>query len=117
MFYPSILYIKIIFNTHENNILSQIPANIQTPNSMALPPTNQQPPLLPPPTTHQPPQTTPTITKSSNKFQIQKPQQNFKKIKINKKQTQNLQQNPNPTGQSMTKLNQPSAARLVTAPG
>ena len=61
--------------------------------------------------------TTTTITRSSNKFQIQKPQQNFKKIKINKKQTQNLQQNPNPTGQSMTKLNQPSAARLVTAPG
>ena len=36
MFYPSILYIKIIFTTHENNILSQIPANIQTPNSMAV---------------------------------------------------------------------------------
>ena len=36
MFYLSILYIKIIFTTHENNILSQIPANIQTPNSMAV---------------------------------------------------------------------------------
>ena len=76
MFYPSILYIKIIFTTHENNILSKIPANIQTPNSMAVATTNQQPPP-----THQPPQTTPTITESSNKFQIQKPQQKKKKKK------------------------------------
>ena len=74
------------------------------------PPKNQQPlpqqqPLLQPP-----PQTTTIITGSSNKFQIQKPQQN-KKIK--NKKTQNLQQNPNPTDQSMTKLNQPSATRVV----
>ena len=39
---------------------------------------------------------------------------NLKKKKNKKKnQTQNLQQNPNPTNQSMTKLNQPSAARAV----
>ena len=30
-----------------------------------------------------------------------------------KKKTQNLQQNPNPIDQLMTKLNQPSAARTV----
>ena len=70
------------------------------------PPKNQQPlpqqqPLLQPP-----PQTTTTITGSSNKFQIQKPQKK-------KKMTQNLQQNPNLTDQSMTKLNQPSVARAV----
>ena len=46
-------------------------------------------------------------TGSSNKFQIQKPQPK------KKKKTQNLQQNPNPIDQSMTKLNQPSAARAV----
>ena len=62
------------------------------------PPKNQQSPLQPPP------QTTTTITGSSNKFQIQKPQPK-------KKKTQNLQQNLNPTNQSMTKLNQPSVAR------
>ena len=58
------------------------------------PPKNQQPQLQPPP------QTTTTITRSSNKFQIQKPQPKKKK-----KKTQNLQQNPNPTDQSTTKLN------------
>ena len=71
------------------------------------PPKNQQPPLQPPP------QTTSTITGSSNKFQIQKPHQNKIKLKIKKKKNQNLQQNPNPTDQSMTKLNQPLAARAV----
>ena len=40
---------------------------------------------------------------------IQKPQQSYKKII--KKKPQNLQQNRNPTDQSMTKLNQPLAAR------
>ena len=52
------------------------------PTQWQLPPTNQQPPLQPPPT-HQPPQTTPTITESSNKFQIQKPQQKKKKKPTN----------------------------------
>ena len=48
------------------------------------PPKNQQPPLQPPPQQQPPPQTTATITRSSNKFQIQKPQ---KKKKISKSST------------------------------
>ena len=71
------------------------------------PPKNQQPPLQPLPQQQPPPQTTSTITGSSNKFQIQKPQK--------KKKTQNLQQNSNPTDQSMKKLNQPSAVRSAKA--
>ena len=58
------------------------------------PPKNQQPPLQPPPQQQPPPQTTTTITGSSNKFQIQKPQQNInKKLKIfNKTPTQQINQ-------------------------
>ena len=43
--------------------------------------------------------------------QIPNPKTSTKLLK--KKKTQNLQQNPNPTDQSMTKLNQPSTARLA----
>ena len=68
------------------------------------PPKNQQSPLQPPP------QTTTTITGSSNKFRIQKPQQNYLKNKI---KTQNLQQNPNPTDQLINDQTQPTIGSKI----
>ena len=66
MFYSLILYIKIIYYLKSQPIYKH-------PTQWQLPPTNQQSSLQPPPTAHQLPQTTPTITGSSNKFQIQNP--------------------------------------------
>ena len=75
-------------------------------------------------TTTQEPTTTATNYNHNHRIlrQIPNPKTSTKK---KKKKTQNLQQNLNPTDQSMTKLNQPSAMRAVdddeqrsaTAPG
>ena len=66
-------------------------------------------------TTTQEPTTTATITATSYNHNPRIFQQILNpKTSTKKKKTQNLQQNPNLTDQSMAKLNQPSAARSKT---
>ena len=57
--------------------------------------------------------TTTTATKYNHNHWILQQIPNPKTSTKKKKKPQNLQQNPNPTDQSMTKLNQPSTARAV----
>ena len=110
MFYSLILNIKIIYTLYItlNNLFTQIPTIYKHTTQWQSPPTKNQQPLLQPPPQQQPlPQITTTITRHSNKFQIQKSQQK------REKKNQNLQQNPNPIDQSMTKFNQPSVMRAM----
>ena len=106
MFYTSILYIKIIFPTHENNIFTQNTANIQMHSPVATESNSHR-------YNHR--HNNNHRYNHHHKLQPQSPDPptNSKSKNLNqkKKKTQNLQQNPNPTDQSMTKLNQPSATR------
>ena len=72
---------------------------------------HNKPITKPPPMANQSPQTTTTITRSSNKFQIQKPQQKRKKKKKKLKifnKTENKTQPTRARNIASPKINQPS---------
>ena len=100
MFYNSILYIKIIY----------LPKTSKYTNAQSMAVATTQEPTTTATTTAT---TTTTATNYIHNHQILQQILNPKTSK--KKKTQNLQQNSNPTDQSMKKLNQPSAVRSAKA--